>query len=154
MPSLHLPSVVRIGDLSASSVHAVETVSSPHVGRDTSFPSLKATSALIARPSRASSYKRAGMVAVLAVAALAIATYGRGRPSNDSASASGGSGDLSAMTLPVQVPETAPPSDPVDAEPAAVEAPVVRVPPAMPSLSKHPIGVSPTARPDIYARRY
>jgi serine/threonine-protein kinase len=154
MPSLHLPSVVRIGDLSASSVHAVETVSSPRVGRDTSFPSLKATSAPIIRPSRASSYRRAGMVVVLAAAALAIATYGKGHPSNDSATASGGTGGPSAMALPAQeLPQTAAPSFVVEAEPAAVEAPVVRLPPATP-FSRHASGVSPSARPDVYARRY
>jgi serine/threonine protein kinase len=154
MPSLHLPPVVRMGDLSDSSVHAVETVSSPRVGRDTSFPSLKATSAPIARTSLASSYRRAGMVAALAAAALAIASYGKGHPSDNSATAAGEGGGVTAMTLPVPVLESAPPSYPVDAGPAAAEAPVVRLPPAMPSFSKHPTGVSPTARPDVYARRY
>lgn len=153
MPSLHLPPVVRTGQFSTSSSHAVETLGSPHPRRDTSFPSLKATSSPVARPRRRSPYRRVGIVAAFAAMALVLGTYRSGSSSIAVASPGGDRSDRWAGTsAPQEAPQDLALSFPADAGPLAV-MPVVRLPPAMPAATKHG-GVSPSARPDVYARRY
>ena len=153
MPSLHLPPVVRMGKLSTSSSPAVETLGSPHPSRATSFPSLKATSSPVARPHQRSSYRRVGIVAVFAAMAFVLGTYRSSSSSSAVASSAGQKSDRWAATsAPQEAPKDVASSFPADAGPEPV-TPVVRLPSATPVATKH-IGVSPSARPDVYARRY
>ncbi len=133
MPSLHLPPVVRPGQFSTLSSHAVETLGSPDAPRDASFPSLKATSSPVARPRRRSSYWRVGVVAAFAAIALVLGTYRSSSSSIAVASPAGERGDhpWAGTSAPPEAPQDLALSVLADAGPVAV-TPVVRLPSAMP----------------------
>jgi serine/threonine protein kinase len=150
MPSLHLPALVRDGEPPAPSSHALEVAAASHSQRVTPIPSLKGTVAPIALHRRASSYRRAGIVGLVVATSLVVAAYW---PARAPLSASAGD-QWTSLLIPGEAPqETAAPLV-LDAQPAAVAAPVVRVPSAAPTVGKHQAGISPATRPEAYDHRH